>query len=84
MSDSFREELESLINRHCIENDSDTPDFLLAEYIMACLRVYAKTVKARDKWYGFKGLCRRYDGEIVHIDRNLLNNDPSNIIDTHD
>ena len=84
MSESFREELESLINHHSIENQSDTPDFLLSRYICDCLRVYAKIVKARDKWYGFKGVSQRYEGKVVHIDRNPLNNDPSNIIDTRD
>ena len=86
MSESFREELESLINHHSIENQSDTPDFLLSRYICDCLRVYAKIVKARDKWYGFEGLSQRYGGEINHIDADQLNNDPQNltITDPHD
>ena len=65
MSESFQEELESLINRHSIENESDSPDFLLATFLIDCLRIYAKTVKARDKWYGFKGLSQRYEGKVA-------------------
>ena len=78
MSESFREELESLINRHSIENDSDSPDFLLAEYVISCLQAYAKTVKARDKWYGFEGLSQRYGGEVNHIDADPINYDINN------
>ena len=48
----FKEELEHLINTHSLENESDTPDFMLAEYILDCLRAYTKAVHARDKWYG--------------------------------
>ena len=78
MSDSFQEELESLINQHSIENDSDTPDFILAQYIVDCLRVYAKTVKARDKWYGFEGLSQRYGEKESHIDPDPINYDINN------
>lgn len=48
----FRKELCNLINRESMENGSDTPDFLLAEYLADCLDVYDRTVKAREKWYG--------------------------------
>ena len=51
--EDFQKELESLINRHCKENDSDTPDFLLAEYIQGCLKNYADIVKKRDEWFSF-------------------------------
>jgi hypothetical protein len=53
MSDLIKE-LEAVINKHSIENESDTPDFLLATYLSGCLENYAKVVKARDDWYGFK------------------------------
>jgi hypothetical protein len=49
---TFQKQLEELINKNCIENGSDTPDFLLAEYLGDCLAAYNKTVKAREKWYG--------------------------------
>jgi hypothetical protein len=34
----FRKELEQLINRNSRENGSNTPDFILAQYIEGCLR----------------------------------------------
>ena len=50
--ESFRKELENLINRHSIENGSDTPDFMLATYLVSCLENYNEVIKAREKWYG--------------------------------
>lgn len=49
---TFQQELESLINLYSMENGSDTPDFLLAEYMMDSLRAFNKAVSAREKWYG--------------------------------
>jgi hypothetical protein len=49
---SFREELEFVINRHSMENGSNTPDFILAEYLQHCLAAFDLAVKRRDKWYG--------------------------------
>jgi hypothetical protein len=51
---SFLKELEQLINRHSKENESDTPDYILAEYVAGCLTNYARTVKHRDAWFQFK------------------------------
>lgn len=51
MSD-FKKELETLINRHCCENGSDTPDFILAEYLQACLKALDAAVNVRETWYG--------------------------------
>jgi len=45
-------ELADMLNRHSAENDSNTPDFLLARYLMGCLDNWNATVKARDDWYG--------------------------------
>lgn len=51
-SDVFRDGLESLINTHSMENGSDTPDFLLADYLHDCLTTWDKAVTARERWYG--------------------------------
>lgn len=47
----LREEIENAINNCCGENVSNTPDFLLAEYVMSCLDAFDVTVKKRDAWY---------------------------------
>lgn len=51
MSD-FQKELTELINRHSKESGSDTPDFILAQYLIWCLNAYNRTIQAREKWYG--------------------------------
>lgn len=48
---SFRKELEELINKNSMENGSDTPDFILTDYVVRCLRNFDMTVRARTKWY---------------------------------
>jgi hypothetical protein len=48
----FREELESLINRHSMETFSNTPDFILADYVGRCLKAFDLATTARDDWYG--------------------------------
>lgn len=49
---NFRKELTDLINRCSLENESNTPDFILAEYIMRCLENWTETTKHREDWYG--------------------------------
>ena len=49
----FRMELQNLLNRYSIENDSDSPDFILAAYLIRCLDAFALTVRERDNWYGY-------------------------------
>lgn len=43
----FRKELESLINKFSKENGSDTPDFILAEFLDNCLAAFDLAVSAR-------------------------------------
>jgi len=48
----FRKELEQVINRHSKENGSNTPDFILAVYLVSCLRAFDDAVNCRESWYG--------------------------------
>jgi hypothetical protein len=49
---SFKVELESLINKYSKENGSNTPDFLLADYLNDCLETFNNIVMKRSDWYG--------------------------------
>jgi hypothetical protein len=49
---TFTHELCKLINKHSIEGGSNTPDFILAEYLKQCLESFDMCVRRRDKWYG--------------------------------
>jgi len=51
MSD-LRKEIETSINRASAENGSNTPDFILAEFLLDCLAAFDKASRAREKWYG--------------------------------
>jgi hypothetical protein len=46
----FRKSIEVLINSKSLENGSDTPDFILAEYLVDCLTAFDKAVNKREKW----------------------------------
>jgi hypothetical protein len=47
----FKKELKELIKKHSLENESDTPDYVLAEYILSCLYAYENAIKARDRYF---------------------------------
>jgi hypothetical protein len=52
----FQKELEHLINKCSMENGSGTPDFILAEYLIGCLKNFNYIMQRRETWYG------RWDG----------------------
>ena len=41
-----------MLNCHCVENESNTPDFILAQYLVGCLILFRNTVNKRERWYG--------------------------------
>ena len=61
------DELEALINKHSVENESDTPDFILAKYLGRCLDNWNETVTARDKWWGFKPWGNNEGIEVTEV-----------------
>lgn len=48
----FRDELMQLINSHSKENGSNTPDLILASYLLDCLTAFDRAVQDREAWYG--------------------------------
>lgn len=53
---NFRQELAELINRHSLENGSDTPDFVLAAFLLASLQLFDAAVRSRERFYGRVGV----------------------------
>lgn len=49
---SFQGELAQLLNRHCAENASNTPDWILANALVSILPVLNSMIAERDRWYG--------------------------------
>ena len=50
--DNFEKELQHLLNRHSQENASNTPDFILAQYLVGCLAAFNVATQQRETWYG--------------------------------
>lgn len=48
----FMAKLEQLINYYSLENESNTPDWILAQYLRGCLTTFATAVQQRETWYG--------------------------------
>ncbi len=45
---TFKKELQTLINKYYLENTSNTPDFLLADYLNDTLNTFDKLMARRD------------------------------------
>mgnify|MGYP001160518195 CR=1 FL=1 len=50
MVTEFQKKLEQLINEHNMESESNTADFLLAQFLVDCLAAFVKTTNNRDIW----------------------------------
>lgn len=47
----LRRELAAVLNRHCAENISNTPDFILAHFLEDCLKAFDTASLQRADWY---------------------------------
>jgi hypothetical protein len=50
---TLRVSITQALNSASAENGSNTPDFILAEYLTACLAAFDAGVIAREKFYGY-------------------------------
>ncbi len=48
----MEQDIIDLLNRHSAENASNTPDFVLAQYLLTCLGAFNAACRQRDEWYG--------------------------------
>lgn len=78
---SFGEELTSLINRHSLENDSNTPDFILADFFQRVHEAFARTTLERDSWRGSDSEEARQPETNFgfYVDGYTISHDPENI-----
>ena len=53
----FQKELETLINKHSIENIVDMPDFILAEMICRIIETMGPSIKHTLDWHGCDSVC---------------------------
>ena len=52
MKTELEKKLENLINSESRENDSNTPDFILSEFMMKCLDAFEIASNKREVWFG--------------------------------
>lgn len=50
----FKTAFTNLLNSYSMENHSDTPDFVLSEYLCDCFMAFNRAVNDRKRWYGRK------------------------------
>jgi hypothetical protein len=65
----LEKELTSTLNRFSAENASDTPDFILAAYLIDCLKAFNRASVWRGKWYSADGVpaSERHTGPEVSL-----------------
>lgn len=51
MKSEFQEQLRALLNRHSKESESNTPDWVLAEYLIKCLDGFNEAIKDRELYF---------------------------------
>jgi hypothetical protein len=51
-SGTLAQDLARVLDQHSMENASNTPDFLLAEYLERCLAAAEILINRRDAWHG--------------------------------
>ena len=44
-------EIRSVLNKFSVENESDTPDWILADYLLKCLDAFNHATVERDLFY---------------------------------
>lgn len=47
----FQRDLQQLLNRHSVEQTCNTPDFVLAQYLVGCLKVWCEALGERDGFW---------------------------------
>lgn len=51
--EGLRKEMAACLNRYSAENGCDTPDFILADYLLKCLEAFDSATLRRSQWYGY-------------------------------
>ena len=49
--EEIKKDLSGILNKHSLENETNTPDFILAEYLLNCLLAFNSSFKQRTEWY---------------------------------
>lgn len=78
----FERELEGLINKYSSQSESDSPDFMLAEYLINCLNNFNLITRKGERWHVNVG----YKSDVIkgkrETDRDKGESDTTRIIYT--
>lgn len=69
---TFEKALERLINCYSLESGSNTPDFILVEYLKSSLVNFHQATRMRDNWYGGKRSVINDQAELWESDINKI------------
>lgn len=62
------QDIEKILNRHNVENVSNTPDFILAQYLLRVLAAGEEMINQRHQWWGLPDPWARALSEIMPED----------------
>jgi hypothetical protein len=48
----FERDLAEVLNKHSMDNGSNTPDYILARYLIRCLDNFREVNQERESWFG--------------------------------
>jgi hypothetical protein len=71
MQSDLRKSIEHALNCFSAENGSNTPDFILAQFLIDSLGAYDKAVAAREQWYGRESKPVPHDPMCQSLDESL-------------
>ena len=55
-NENLKLQLSKIMNNYGIDTERNTPDYILAEYLIDCLKSYKKIQDANMSWHGWHGL----------------------------
>jgi hypothetical protein len=63
-NERFKKELSELLNRYCIDNQCDIPDFILSEIICGIIDSIGIQFKKALDWHGTDSVCHPKKKEV--------------------
>lgn len=64
---SLVKDIAEVLNRHSRENESDTPDFILAELMVTSLEQFEAVLSWRKQWYSPEGVRSPEDNLLMRM-----------------
>ena len=65
--EEFKKDLSCLLNTHSVENNSNTPDFLLSDFMVSCLHAFEEASLCREGWFGVHlDILKDWESLVMH------------------